>query len=147
MTCANPRFPRCKHPKAAHIPGGCDQCVIVETCDQYMEGPPCYAQGWAKATGHEVFLYGWDYDLWAYGDAKAYVPAHDSDAWLAGMVRAMVPDWWKTSWGLRALVGQDNTGTKLFIVHPGDNEARAGYASTLHAALCRAVTPNITHTC
>ena len=38
MTCANPRFPRCKHPKAAHIPGGCDQCVIVETCDQYMEG-------------------------------------------------------------------------------------------------------------
>ena len=38
MTCANPRYPNCKHAKAAHIPGGCDQCLIAETCNQYMEG-------------------------------------------------------------------------------------------------------------
>ena len=35
--CANPRFPECKHPEAAHIPGGCDECTDIQwTCDRYV---------------------------------------------------------------------------------------------------------------
>ena len=143
MTCANPRYPNCKHPEAAHIPGGCDQCVIAETCDMYVapeSQPPCYVQSWAKAHNGQLVREraSGDWICWvrdaAFTTGKPTdVPDHASDAWLAGMVRIVcnVEPWISdTSWRV-AFVAICTKQTK----------------PTLHAALCRAVTPDMIHTC
>lgn len=164
-TCVNPRYPNCKHAEAAHIPGGCEECVIAETCDMYMapEQPPCWVQSWAKA--HGTYPCGPTHrGAWGYcrtaeplphphdHEGPLAVPAHESDAWLAGMILALGRS--KDFCELVISNDPDEQGDHWTVEpawHPdscnGTHTGSGGNAPTLHAALCRAVLPEGEHTC
>ena len=92
-----------------------------------MEGPRCSDLSWAKVHKRPAGRVGIN--------PVRPVPAHSSDAWLAGMVRA------KAGKGIYMI---SLLGICVVILM---YERPKGTALTLHAALCRAVAPNITHTC
>lgn len=103
--------------------------------------PPCHVVAWAKAHETEVF-YGasksssgyepyrprWEGWLDKAGDGPPFpVPDHDSDAWLAGMVRASFI-------GIGGAIRRDLDG-KWVVATSGN----IGKAATLAEALCAAV--------
>ena len=98
-----------------------------------MLDAPCYVKSWAKAHNIKLMLGGTF--GWQSRKTGVPVPDHASDAWLAGMVRALV----RAEGQLRGC-GDGH----IHVMWEKDVEMNSGHE---HAAICRAATPGEVHSC
>ena len=115
------------------------------------ETPPCYVRSWSKA--HGVYVCGPTYTgVWGWcrsaeplphpkgaHEGPFHVPAHASDAWLVGILNAESIT--------RITISKVNIGGEVSIGARIAFRGDYSQAPTLHAALCRAVTPEESHAC
>lgn len=121
------------------------------------ERPPCWLRAWSKAHGVEPGICassGWcsdpelgswrELEGWKVQDGPPHhkhgplIPAHDSDAWLAGIVRAVCAQG-QGQYRHISLGKDSGAGAATASACDAAIDGRTRFAPTLEAAICAAV--------